>query len=60
MALIMAFTVVIDTLTFLGVTRLLWLLSQKSESPEEKKKGETYFWQNIISYDHKKKGERND
>ncbi len=56
MALMMALTVVINTLTFLGVTRLYF---EKRESPKEKK-GETYFWQNIISYDHKKKGEKDD
>ena len=57
MVLLSALSVVINTLIFLGVTKLLLLESSKRV---EKKKGESYFWQNIISYDHKKKGERND
>ena len=53
MVLLSALSVVLDTLILLRVTKLL--LKSGGE-----KKGETYFWQNIISYDHKKKGEKND
>lgn len=51
--------VILELLTVVGVCKILSCICDEAETDAlitTKRKGGTDFWQNIISYDHKKKG----
>ncbi|MBQ7897993.1 MAG: hypothetical protein IJ323_06180 [Clostridia bacterium] len=58
MTVLMITVLLLQGLTLAGVVKLLCLLPQDKGAPSEVKPKGTDFWQNIISYDHKKERRR--
>lgn len=48
----------LEGVCFLGVVKIIRLLQEEKSEPSVEKPRGTDFWQNIISYDHKKERRR--